>query len=88
MADQYGKVKSGMLKLKGEKDKKHKKKSKKRERDNDEERESKHDRKKKKSDYKMDMDKHGGWWAVRAFREIMIRDFGRRHVTLGRDHDP
>lgn len=69
MSDQYGRVKSGALKLKGEK--KHKKKSKKRHRERGEEDvERPKKSKSSKSADTEDMQKHGGWWAIKEYKHI------------------
>eukprot|EP00095_Tigriopus_kingsejongensis_P001700 maker-scaffold1305_size49401-snap-gene-0.19 protein:Tk01700 transcript:maker-scaffold1305_size49401-snap-gene-0.19-mRNA-1 annotation:"frg1-like protein" len=65
MSDVYGRIKSGKLKLKGEK--KHKKKSKKREHDQDEHEKLK---RQKKNEAKQDMDNHGGWWGVSELKHV------------------
>lgn len=93
MSDVYGSIKTGKLKLKGEK--KHKKKSKKRDREKDEDRK---DAKKKRTQEREDMDKHGGWWAVKEFKHITgpiviqmkgcyVKSLDDGTFTLGPPHD-
>ena len=98
MSDVYGGVRTGKLKLKGEKSggsSKHKKKSKKRHR---EDRDEASDRKKQKSLAREDIAKHGGWWPASTFRHIsgpVAIQFGSLFVktlddgsfTLGAPHD-
>ena len=66
--DQYGKVKSGSLKLKGEKKHKKHKKSKKREHSGD--RTDIDEAKKRRREMKEDCEKHGGWWAAEKIYEV------------------
>ena len=66
--DQYGKVKSGSLKLKGEK--KHKKSKKSKKRDHSGDRGDVDEAKKRRRDMKEDCVKHGGWWAAEKIYEI------------------
>ncbi len=66
MSDDLYRVKSGKLKLKGEKHKKKKKEKKhKRDRDDDE-----HGSKRRKKEFQSDTAKHGGWWAVDQFKHV------------------
>jgi len=62
----YGKVKSGALKLKGEKKHKKHKKNKKREHSGDRD----DDTKRRKKEAKADCERHGGWWAADKYHEI------------------
>ena len=64
MSDLYSVRKSGVLKLKGEKDKK--KKSKKRKHDEKDHKE----KKKARSAERQDALDHGGWWSVTEFKHI------------------
>ena len=64
MSDLYSVRKSGLLKLKGEKDKK--KKSKKRKHEDKEHK----DHKKIRSAERQDAVDHGGWWSVTEFKHI------------------
>ena len=64
MSDLYSVRKSGLLKLKGEKDKK--KKSKKRKHDEKDNKEQK----KIRSVERQDAADHGGWWCVTEFKHI------------------
>ena len=64
MSDLYSVRKSGLLKLKGEKDKK--KKSKKRKHENPEYK----DHKKIRSAERQDAIDHGGWWMATEFKHI------------------
>jgi len=66
--DQYGKVKTGSLKLKGEK--KHKKSKKSKKRDHSGDRGDVDEAKKRRKDMKEDCEKHGGWWAAEKIYEI------------------
>jgi len=66
--DSYGKVKSGALKLKGEK--KHKKHKKNKKREHSGEREGVDEVKKRKREVKEDSDKHGGWWVAEKIFEV------------------
>ena len=66
--DHYGKVKSGALKLKGEKKHKKHKKSKKREHSGD--RGDADDAKKRRREMKEDCDRHGGWWTAEKIFEV------------------
>jgi len=68
MEDQYGKVKSGGLKLKGEK--KHKKHKKHKKRSHSDERGEGGDAKKSKKDQAEDCRLHGGWWVAEKYHEI------------------
>jgi hypothetical protein len=64
MSDLYSVRKSGIFKLKGEKDKK--KKSKKRKHETEEHKEHK----KVRSAERQDAFDHGGWWSAREFKHI------------------
>ena len=66
--DQYGKVKSGSLKLKGEK--KHKKHKKSKKREHSGERGDVDDAKKRRREMKEDCERHGGWWAAEKIFEV------------------
>jgi len=66
--DQYGKVKSGSLKLKGEK--KHKKHKKSKKRDHSGDRADVDDAKRRKREIKEDCDRHGGWWVAEKIFEV------------------
>ena len=68
MEEQYKKVKSGGLKLKGEK--KHKKHKKHKKRSHSGDRDGEGEAKKSKRDAAEDCRKHGGWWAVEKYHEI------------------
>ena len=72
MSDLYSVRKSGLLKLKGEKEKK--KKSKKRKHEDKEHKESK----KVKSTDRQDALDHGGWWSAREFKHIT----GKKLISL------
>jgi len=67
----YGKVKTGGLKLKGEKKKK-KKKSKKREHSGEREQaeSGQDDAKRRRKEAKADCEQHGGWWACEKYHEV------------------
>lgn len=91
----YAGVKSGKLKLKGEKSKKSKKKSKKRER---EESDLHRERKKQRSEEQLDRQKHGGWWSTKELKHItgpiaiqikgcFVKAVDDGTFTLGPPHD-
>lgn len=95
MSDSYSGVKSGKLKLKGEKSKKSKKKSKKRERD---EHDQHKQRKKLKYQEQDDIRKHGGWWCTKEFKHVsgpiaiqikgcFLKAVDDGTFTLGAPHD-
>ena len=69
MSDLYSVRKSGLLKLKGEKEKK--KKSKKRKHEDKEHKESK----KVKSADRQDALDHGGWWSATEFKHITGKNY-------------
>lgn len=85
-ADAYA-VKSGKLKLKGEKKHKHKK-AKKRHREEQEAAED--ERKRQKTEDDEDMVKHGGWWAAKSFNHLsgpVVIEFGNTHVYVKAQDD-
>lgn len=69
MEEQFAKVKSGGLRLKGEKVKKHKKHKSHKKREHEED-PAENEIKRRKKEYKADGDKHGGWWVAEKYHEV------------------